>query len=138
MPANTTKRAVTVFITNEDGEVLLMKRGEGVEHNRGKWEKPGGKLEEGETPEDAIKREVREEIGVEVELKGILHRGSHTVAENNVTYCDTVFAGSISMGTPQVMEPRKCAALGWFSKNQIDSLELTQYARSDFEKLGWL
>jgi 8-oxo-dGTP diphosphatase len=39
----------------------------------GKWEFPGGKIEEGETPEAALEREIYEEFGVEVQTKEFLH-----------------------------------------------------------------
>jgi 8-oxo-dGTP diphosphatase len=52
-------------ITRDDGQYLLGLRGPGTFYP-GYWEFPGGKLEPGETPRDAIVRELHEELGIEV------------------------------------------------------------------------
>ena len=52
-----------VALIDIDGRVLLAQRPEG-KSLAGLWEFPGGKLEAGERPEDAIVRELREELGV--------------------------------------------------------------------------
>ncbi|NLD91643.1 MAG: (deoxy)nucleoside triphosphate pyrophosphohydrolase [Fibrobacter sp.] len=46
-------------------KVLAAKRGSGTT-NAGLWEFPGGKVDRGELPDDALKREIREELGVEI------------------------------------------------------------------------
>ena len=51
-------------LIDADGRILMSQRPEGKAH-AGLWEFPGGKLEAGERPEDAIVRELREELGVE-------------------------------------------------------------------------
>lgn len=56
---------VAVALIDRDGRVLISKRPEGKQL-AGLWEFPGGKLDPGETPEDALVREVREELGVEL------------------------------------------------------------------------
>lgn len=53
-----------VALTNADGEVLLAKRPEG-KAMAGLWEFPGGKVQEGESPEFALARELHEELGIE-------------------------------------------------------------------------
>jgi len=50
----------------QDGKLLLIKRG--VEPSKGKWSVPGGRVEWGETLIEAVKREVREETGLEIEV----------------------------------------------------------------------
>ena len=51
-------------LIDPDGRVLIAQRPEGKAH-AGAWEFPGGKVEQGETPEQALIRELREELGVE-------------------------------------------------------------------------
>lgn len=58
--------SVAALVTNEKGEILLIKspwRG---------WEYPGGLIEPGETFQEALHREVREEAGVEIEITGFV------------------------------------------------------------------
>ena len=55
---------VTCAIIEREGKVLIAKRKQG-QHLAGKWEFPGGKLEAGETPEECLKRELKEEFGIE-------------------------------------------------------------------------
>ena len=56
---------VGALVLDEEGRVLLSRRA--FEPQAGKWDIPGGFLEEGEEPLDALRRELREEAGVEIE-----------------------------------------------------------------------
>lgn len=60
-------------IRNEKGEILLARRNEpGLSEAHNKWEFVGGGIDFGESPEQALKREVKEEAGVEVDVIGLL------------------------------------------------------------------
>jgi len=56
---------VACALVDEDNRVLIAKR-PGDKHMGGLWEFPGGKVEENETPEEAIIRELAEELGIDV------------------------------------------------------------------------
>ena len=65
------------------GRVLIAQRPAG-KALAGRWEFPGGKLHPGESPYEALVRELREELGVEVIAAGRLMRYSHAYAERVV------------------------------------------------------
>jgi len=58
-------------IRNEDDEVLIVQRGEFTDHPL-KWEFPGGKINQGESEEDCILREIKEELSMEIVICGRL------------------------------------------------------------------
>jgi len=62
---------VAAVLVNADGKILMAQRPEGKQM-AGLWEFPGGKVEEGEIPEVALQRELKEELGVEVDLEALM------------------------------------------------------------------
>ena len=58
---------VTAAIIEKNGKILIAKRRAG-DRFEGKWEFPGGKLEPGEAPEECLRRELREELGIETRI----------------------------------------------------------------------
>ena len=61
---------VTAAIIHQDGKILATQRGYG--DYKDWWEFPGGKIEPGETPEDCIVREIREELAAEIAVEKLL------------------------------------------------------------------
>jgi 8-oxo-dGTP diphosphatase len=70
--------AVTGLIRNEKGEVLLVK----TKSRNDSWEGPGGQVERGETLEEAFRREVKEETGIDIEVGEMI--GVYQVVERSV------------------------------------------------------
>ena len=62
---------VVAAIIIDDNKVFATQRGYG--DFKGGWEFPGGKVEANETPEDALKREIMEELNVSIDIKEFLH-----------------------------------------------------------------
>lgn len=58
---------VTAAILKQDDHILLTRRLDGTRH-AGLWEFPGGKLDPGESPQEGLQRELREELGIEVQV----------------------------------------------------------------------
>ena len=63
------KKGVAWILTNKEGEVLLQKRTANYEKFPSMWTIMGGAMEEGETPKEAINRELKEELGIKLDLK---------------------------------------------------------------------
>lgn len=93
-------RAVSAGIIRRDGRILICQRPEG-KRLAGKWEFPGGKLETGETPEQCLVRELREELGFEARVDGIVDaRAEYDDGDFLILYYDV----TIASGTPRALE----------------------------------
>lgn len=73
---------VTAAIIEKNGKFLIARRKKG-KHLEYKWEFPGGKIEQQETPEECLVRELREEFGITVKINGF-------VAESIFNYGDRI------------------------------------------------
>lgn len=60
--------AAIIKAVNENGEPIIFATQRGYGDFKGGWEFPGGKIEEGETPQQALKREIMEELETEIEV----------------------------------------------------------------------
>lgn len=63
--------AVSAVINDENNRFLLLKRAHTSKHFAGQWETPGGKIDPGETIDEALIREVKEETGLTITVTGI-------------------------------------------------------------------
>jgi len=68
--------SVTAAVLEKDGRILIARRKRG-DRLADKWEFPGGKIEEGETPEVCLRRELQEEFGIDVVVGRFVGRSRH-------------------------------------------------------------
>ena len=73
-------RQVVAAVLRRDGRVLIARRRKG-QRFEGLWEFPGGKIEAGETPEDALERELKEELGIVTRAGAFLCSNRHDYGE---------------------------------------------------------
>jgi len=114
---------VGVMIRNDAGEMLLGLRSSNSRNEAGKWTSPGGCVEFGETLENAVIRETREEFGIEVEVVGLLKLFNHLLPDEKQHWVNPLFEAKIVKGVPKIMEPDKILELKWFPlKNLPENL----------------
>ena len=110
--------AGAVMLNGRD-EILLLLRNK--EPEAGCWSIPGGTVEFFETLEDAIVREVKEEVGVTTEVIALLGVTNHIIPEEGLHWVTTPFLVKIKEGTPINLEPQKHLDLRWFSIHNLPS-----------------
>lgn len=116
-------------IIEKDGMVLLVKEGSPrLGSDQGKWNQPGGWIDVGEDPTQAVKREVAEETGLKFEPTGILGVYSLVRKDREKELGATphvlklLFRGKIT-GGELIQSSREIAELKWFTPEEIDKLE---------------
>lgn len=101
----------------ENGKILCAQRGEGKILSL-KWEFPGGKIEEGESPQEALRREIEEEILCKIEIGEQIE---HTVYEYDFGIVHlTTFSCKIIEGTPVLTEH---VDVKWLELHELKSLD---------------
>lgn len=106
-------------ILNEKNQILLMKRSKNCKNQVGCWTVPGGKVEYFETVEDAIKREVKEELGVDIEVIQLLSVTDDILPQENQHWVSPQFLCKIKSGVITNKEPHKCDDIQWFDIHEI-------------------
>ncbi|HBG81675.1 TPA: DNA mismatch repair protein MutT [candidate division CPR2 bacterium] len=107
------------LIVNDKNETLLLKRGASSKNEVGFWQKPGGEVEFNERVEDAIKREAKEELGIEIEILDFLGYSDHIIKNEGQHWIGFNYLAEIVNGKPTNMEPHKIDEIGWFNINDL-------------------
>ena len=109
---------VAAALLVHEGRYLITQRKAGV-HLGGFWEFPGGKRESDELLEDCLRRELREELGIETTPPVLFRVIRHDYPEKSVEL--HFFRCSIASGPPR---PLGCADLRWVAPEELDQFPL--------------
>ena len=119
---------VVAAIILDKGKVFATQRGYG-EFKDG-WEFPGGKMEQGETPQQALKREIKEELDTEIEVGELLETVEYDYPNFHLTmHC---FLCAIKSGDLVLKEHE---AAKWLTKETLDSVDWLPADKGLIEKI---
>lgn len=119
------------LIFDDQGRLLLSLRGQGAKNERGKWEIPGGSVEFGEKISEALKREVKEELDIDIEVGEMVQLCDHIIPDEGQHWVAPTYICKITSGTPKIMEPEKCERIGWFTLKEAEKLPLSIVTKQD-------
>lgn len=107
---------VSAAVIHRDGKILATQRGYG--EYKGKWEFPGGKREEGESGEEALYREIREELDSKVKIEKLICTTDYDYPTFHLTmdvYLSTLIEGKLTLLEHEDAQ--------WVSLDSIDDLD---------------
>ena len=120
---------VGAVIENESGEILCALRGPEMTLPN-YWEFPGGKIEEGESKEEALVREIDEELGCQIEV--LQHVDDTTYEYEKVIVRLETYLSRIISGTPKISEH---AEIKWVPRKELNTLNWAPADIPAIEKL---
>ncbi len=106
---------VVASVIIQEARVLVTQRAQGS-HLAGKWEFPGGKVEQDEDPRDALQRELREELGIDINVGDVLEVVFHRYSSKNILLL--FFFASIRPHSPPP-QPLEVAAFAWRTEHEL-------------------
>lgn len=110
---------VCAILQNKSEEVLIAKRSKGI--HKDKWEFVGGKVKNGESFEQALVREIKEELNIEIKVNKHLYSTQHSYSDIKVNL-HSYFA-EITSGTIHLTQHKLCS---WVSPNEILNYDLLE------------
>ena len=110
--------AAVMKAVNKNEETMIFATQRGYGDLKGGWEFPGGKIEEGETPQEALKREIKEELETDITVGELIDTIEYDYPNFHLSM-DCFWAEIIS-GNLVLTEH---AAAKWLTKSELDSVE---------------
>ena len=110
---------VGALIHDEGGRVLLIRRK--FEPNKGRWSLPGGLLETGESLEEGVLREVREELGIGVRLEGLIDVADEIIPDKDgrTRFHFILLDFLASPGDEKIVLNGESSAYRWFEPEKV-------------------
>ena len=125
--------AAVIKAVNENGESIIFATQRGYGDLKGGWEFPGGKIEEGETPQEALKREIMEELDTEIEVGELIDTVEYDYPSFHLSmdcfWCEIV-KGDLVL--------KEHEAARWLTKQQLDGVSWLPADITLIEEIGRL
>lgn len=120
------------FIKNKFGEILFVKRSKNDSFLPGNWELPGGGVEYGENIETTLRREIKEECGLDVEVGFPMAVSDYYMKDDkkDTQRVEIVFLCKLVNPTRTIILSHEHSEYKWVSPNKINNLELSSYMRN--------
>lgn len=132
---------VGAVILNEKEEILLVRRSRKLTRDRttvGLWSVPGGEVEFGELVEDAVKRELKEELGVEIEIQKAISHWDQILPKSKIHWHCVAFLCRIKKGKPRNLEPDKVDEIRWFPVSHVPKNSGIAHVAVPLHRLGFM
>lgn len=110
-----TIHVVAAIITDASGRIFATQRGYGEWKDW--WEFPGGKIESGETPEEALRREIREELDIDITVGRLLATVEYDYPAFHLSM--QCYLCTLPAGTPHLLEHEDAR---WLTREDLDSV----------------
>ena len=120
-------------IRDREDRLLLIQRLRQPE--AGAWGLPGGKIDFGEAAKDTARREIAEELGIEIEILGLACIAETIDGGDGRHWVAPVYDARIVSGEPEIQEPEKHGGWGWFALDALPA-PLTMAALSYLSATG--
>lgn len=127
------KIGVTAFILDSD-KVLIVRRSQEETFLPGYYELPGGKVEFGESPEQALKREIKEETNLEIEVIKPYDCFSYLSSDNERHTIDIQFITKLTDNPENIKLSKEHDAFEWISKDDISKYQFSDEMKKVIEK----
>lgn len=127
------KTSVVACVIDAGGSVLLTRRA--VEPFHGLWVMPGGKIDHGEPILQALHREVREEVGIEVRVEGLLDAYEHIGVGSNGDHFVILYYRAAPLSRDLHPDGIECDEACWAEPGRLPQLTLAPGARHILSRL---
>jgi len=105
---------VLALVKNKNKQILMVKL-----KKVGSWGLPGGKVKIGELPRETLAREIKEEIGVSVQIDRLVGFREYFWEPDSHFWVDLIYKAKIISGTPRIKEPGKILEIDWRNINDL-------------------